>query len=278
VKVTHGSCNDSFSISTTAQDKLLATPPAPLTEIYYECTMGSINALTTSLGIAMGNVILLRFACILLVGLIVHVYITRKRAKPIEYMQTYSTQERQRVMDYLAFTLLLARDGLYTGGSSSGGASGLGSGGGGVGGGNIVRELQRELAASGTVKRFFDMSVMSEEEEEYVGEGEVELKNCGAERSGLGEGERESGGSRADEYREELTPTPSSSYSTTRKQVSNTGGSRSRRNRSADIIYHAETVPNPLALTKRSTATTNTTDNKSGPKSSFKGMSGDQAA
>jgi hypothetical protein len=45
-------CNDSFSISNTNWNKLLSSPPLPLTEVYFECTKSTSANAQDSFGIA----------------------------------------------------------------------------------------------------------------------------------------------------------------------------------------------------------------------------------
>lgn len=290
MQIPHGSCNDTFSISAEAQQKLLNTPPAPLSEIYFECKLSPVNALTTALGLAMGNVILLRFSCILLAGLIVHVYVTRKKRKPSEHLHTYSTQEKQKVLEYLAFLLLLARDGRYgkvgsvEGGPAatdlsarasneiqSGECDAISPVGDSTRSDNAARHgrhslilaLQREITASGSVRRFFELGITSKCDTESALHCDTGAAPCGTLSSGHsidGRQDVEIGIEleESSSERKVLEQARSSDMSLSMvqqgptrpiSQRSESVGSESTNSRFVSKVYYTETVPNPLTRT-----------------------------
>jgi hypothetical protein len=107
-QVSAGSCNNSFSISKSAQEKLLTTPPTPLREIYYECTRSKYDSFVSAVGVSVGNAVIVRN---LLILLLISCFVLYHRFHPIT--ETYTNKEREKVLHFLAFNLLLARDGLY---------------------------------------------------------------------------------------------------------------------------------------------------------------------
>lgn len=53
--LTEGSCNDVFTMSDNTLQGLLAKPPTPFVENYYECTLSEVDAFINAVGIASGN-------------------------------------------------------------------------------------------------------------------------------------------------------------------------------------------------------------------------------
>lgn len=137
-QVRHGACNDTFTISPAARAKL-SKPPLPLEEPYFECRSTKISAMVNAWGIASGN---MGTVVPLLVVLILTLFFTLANMKFKSVPRTYSSGERDNVLDYLAFNLLLARDGRYrevrdrTGGS-------------------MLQSLYEELAREEQIPRFF---------------------------------------------------------------------------------------------------------------------------
>ena len=69
------------------------------------------NAAYEAFGLAVGNLLLARFLLILLyLGLL---YLFRNLVRSIEFPETYSFVERAKVLNFLAFQLLLIRDGKH---------------------------------------------------------------------------------------------------------------------------------------------------------------------
>jgi hypothetical protein len=147
--VNFGSCNNSFTISKEAQARLLATPPTPLHEIYYECTRSEYDSFISALGVSVGNAVVVRNAIILLIASLFIIY---HRIHPV--FHTYTNREREKVLHFLAFNLLLARDGRYPTGDppeedqetcfeteKS-----------------LIKQLQSELSIQTNVKRFYNLN------------------------------------------------------------------------------------------------------------------------
>jgi hypothetical protein len=117
-QVRYGACNDSFTIALSSQKKLTTNPPFPLEEPYYRCRETKAAALITAWGVSSGNMSTIVPVLVLLI-LTLFITFSKMRFRPIP--ETYSSDEREAVLDYLAFNLLLIRDKRYT---PAGGAAG----------------------------------------------------------------------------------------------------------------------------------------------------------
>lgn len=78
---------------------------------YYECRSSKIGALYEAFGIAVGNLLLTRFAMLLLYLCLITLF--RSLSKKAAFPETYTISERMKVLNFFAFQLLLARDGKY---------------------------------------------------------------------------------------------------------------------------------------------------------------------
>ena len=93
-QLTHGSCNDSFSISNASQDILLDTPPSKLTEIYFYCSTTDFNAFVEALGISVGWITAFRN---LFIVLTIASIIQWKRYKSTDTPEAYEYAEKNKV-------------------------------------------------------------------------------------------------------------------------------------------------------------------------------------
>jgi hypothetical protein len=160
-QVRYGACNDTFTISADARDKLTTHPPLPLEEPYYECRSSKISALVNAWGISSGN---MATVVPLLVVLMLTVFFSFANLKLQEVPRTYASGERDSVLNYLAFNLLLVRDGRYRGMNwadrkdallSSIERNGSAGDGSESSSGSILRSLYEELAREEQIPRFF---------------------------------------------------------------------------------------------------------------------------
>ena len=157
-QLTHGSCNDSFTISSESNQRLTENTPQPLSESYYECSPSKSNAAINAWGIATSNAAMLSplvVTCILLA------FAAYNSSKKREVARTYSAGERADVLTYFAFNLLLARDGHYKGAPD-----------------DVVVRLRDELGAQESIHRFFsEKKVTSGHSENDKGDdsGDIEL-------------------------------------------------------------------------------------------------------
>ena len=157
-QIVHGHCNDTVTVSAEAQEKLMV-PPTPLTENYLECRRTIFSALFASGGIAVGNVLSVKSGLVLLFSVWLARYTNkstkkdcatdaRENKKTDMQFTTYGMVERDKVLQYLAFNLLLARDNKYDGDTnalaefSSSNSS-------------LVKDLAEELKIHPNLKRFF---------------------------------------------------------------------------------------------------------------------------
>jgi hypothetical protein len=158
-QVRYGACNDTFTISAAAREKLTTHPPLPLEEPYYQCRSTKISALVNAWGISSGN---MATVVPLLVVLALTLFFGFANLKLKSVPRTYASGERNDVLDYLAFNLLLVRDGRYRGMKDGRDAlssleKNVGRSGdnGREGGGSVLRALYEELAAEEQIPRFF---------------------------------------------------------------------------------------------------------------------------
>jgi hypothetical protein len=176
--VTSGSCNNSFTISAEAQEKLLSTPPTPLSEIYYECTRSEYDSFISALGVSVGNAVVVRNVIILLIASLFILY--HRIYQPV--FHTYTNREREKVLHFLAFNLLLARDGMYptpshtlpplTPADKKEKPSGTEN--------SVILKLQSELSIQTNVKRFYNLD---DEQESQSTSSVVELEMGNVERN-----------------------------------------------------------------------------------------------
>jgi hypothetical protein len=137
-KVFYGSCNDSFSIPKASQEKLKNNPPVELSEVYYNCRNSERTVFADSIGVAAGAMGLYVPLLVFMTLLLLRAYSRHKRQT---VASTYSKDEQQEVLNFLAFNLLLARDGKYeleTDEYKS-----------------IVHQLRTELGKRAAIRRFY---------------------------------------------------------------------------------------------------------------------------
>jgi hypothetical protein len=164
-KVIYGSCNDSFSIPKASQEKLKNNPPVELNEVYYNCRNSDRSVFIDSIGVAAGAMGLYVPLIVFMTLLLLRAYSRHKRQT---VATTYSNDEQQEVLNFLAFNLLLARDGKYeleTDEYKS-----------------IVHQLRAELGKRAAIRRFYaddnkeaDSSEVSRSESKPSEGGDVEL-------------------------------------------------------------------------------------------------------
>jgi hypothetical protein len=94
-----------MSISSNAMQKLIDTPPSPLVEVYYECKMTIKDAIFDTFGIAFGNILLVRLAVVVFLGML-FVTVGDKFYTP----KMYKFEDRNRILQTLAYNLLRIRD------------------------------------------------------------------------------------------------------------------------------------------------------------------------
>mmetsp|Transcript_8750 Transcript_8750/g.14891 ORF Transcript_8750/g.14891 Transcript_8750/m.14891 type:complete len:674 (-) Transcript_8750:138-2159(-) len=138
-QVPWGHCNDTTSISAEARRKL-HTPPVRLTEVYYECNLGKMDAVMTAIGISSATVLSLKVAVVVFVTVVLAKGSTTLVKKSATFM-TYGIDERLEALHYLAHNLLLARDGRYSNNDTRREA--------------LVQTLADELSRERYVNRFF---------------------------------------------------------------------------------------------------------------------------
>ena len=144
---------------------------------YYECQKSKGDALYEAFGIAVGNLLLTRFA---LLGLyLVLLSLFRSLFKKASFPETYTFSERNKVLNFFAFQLLLARDGKYhpackdtalvvsdlekeeTQDRKS-----------------VVMQLHAELAAIAKTSKFFPMINSNLDEESVHSDNPLHLEQC----------------------------------------------------------------------------------------------------
>lgn len=161
-QIPHGHCNNTMTLSPEAQEKM-ELPPIPLTENYLECRRTLQDTLFTSVGIAVGNVLSVKSGLVLFFTFLLARFTTNKKkagGKSRVKFSTYGQVERDKVLQYLAFNLLLARDRKYPSDVNSplknrnhfdaeqGHKSGHSSS-------SLVIKLAKELETHPNIKRFF---------------------------------------------------------------------------------------------------------------------------
>ena len=159
----YGSCNDSFSIPVESQEKLKRNPPIELNEVYYNCRNSEQAVFADSVGVAAGSMGVYVPLVVFLTLFLLRVY-SRQKGKTVA--TTYSKEEQQEVLNFLAFNLLLARDGKYeleTDEFKS-----------------IVHQLKAELGKQATIRRFYDDDAQAEADADgnatkTSADGDVEL-------------------------------------------------------------------------------------------------------
>jgi hypothetical protein len=154
-KVPFGSCNNSFTISKESQAKLLENPPTQLTEVYYECSRSQEDSLLTALGLSVGNTVLIRYLLILTFSVLLFAY-NRScwlRCCRSNHQTTYSAKEREKVLHFFAFNLLLSRDGFFTQQESSENEGGTQQD--PRRDTNLIQRIQHELSLQTDIKRFY---------------------------------------------------------------------------------------------------------------------------
>lgn len=106
-QVRYGSCNDSFSLRYDAIERLASTTPEPLLMPYFECKQSKFDALLAASGIANGNVSLIVPVITTLFVMLFGLYLKiRERPEP----QTYSSEEKRDLLEFLAVNILSIRD------------------------------------------------------------------------------------------------------------------------------------------------------------------------
>lgn len=105
-----GSCNDSFTVSQEIQEKMISSPPTEFTEIYLECRHGFLEVLNNSIGLAMGNLALYIPIVVFIATCLMTIY---TKWRHVEVAHTYTSEEKNDILQYFAFNMLLARDGYY---------------------------------------------------------------------------------------------------------------------------------------------------------------------
>jgi hypothetical protein len=170
-QVPFGSCNNSFTISTEAQEKLLTNPPTQLTEMYYECSRSKGDSLLTALGVSVGNTVLIRYLLIALMSFLLfgyHRWFSWCPSCTPTHLTTYTNKEKEGVLHFLAFNLLLSRDGLYDQtvlvSHSQGKERKISKEDGGEeeSGKSLVRGLQHELSLQNNIRRFYPVGQEAE--------------------------------------------------------------------------------------------------------------------
>mmetsp|Transcript_25031 Transcript_25031/g.46762 ORF Transcript_25031/g.46762 Transcript_25031/m.46762 type:complete len:743 (+) Transcript_25031:137-2365(+) len=189
-QIPYGHCNDSVTVSAEAQASM-EVPPVPLTENYLECRRTLADTLLTSIGIAVGNVLSVRSGLVIVFTLWLARYTSSgasarsgaEGSEPSSQFITYGTVERDKVLQYLAFNLLLARDGKYRAASAGQHSGRRQEGAGTAEESSLVTHLAEELGAHPSLRRFFraDGTTCSERDTHHnplqaAGEGEdIEL-------------------------------------------------------------------------------------------------------
>lgn len=185
-QIPYGHCNDSVTVSDEAQASM-SVPPVPLTENYLECHRTLTDTLLTSVGIAVGNVLSVRSALVIFFSFLLARYTSSGAASrsgtahrnPTSQYVTYGSIERDKVLQYLAFNLLLARDGKYRGPKRHDASLESGT----YSEDSPLANLAKELEAHPTVRRFFPLdgdatSTYAQSNPLQAGDnaGDVELK------------------------------------------------------------------------------------------------------
>jgi hypothetical protein len=152
----YGSCNDTFTISEESMARLMASPPQALEERYYECTPSKTNAAINAWGIASSNVATLSP---IFITVILMMFTAYNNLKKREVAHTYSAGERADALNFLAFSLLLARDGHYDGAVD-----------------DVIMKLRAELGATESINRFVGVSGTVPEPSHADETGDVEMK------------------------------------------------------------------------------------------------------
>lgn len=153
--VYRGACNDSFTLPTEVQEKLKSSPPAKFTEIYLECRNGFFEVINISIGLAMGNLAMYIPAAVFLATCLMALY---SRIFHVTMAKTYTAQERDDILQFLAFNLLLARDGHYKFNPGPDGHSIKGQGNFELSSNSIVTALKDELAVKAYISRFISVA------------------------------------------------------------------------------------------------------------------------
>jgi hypothetical protein len=130
----YGACNDSFTVSKDIQKKIKENPPLKLVEGYSTCKNKDFEVFNNSVGVTTGNIG--AYFPILII-----LFVIGQQLFSPSKVQTYSKDEKQAVIDFLALHLLLARDNRYTPSEAEAEAS-------------IIVRLKSELGSAAAVKRF----------------------------------------------------------------------------------------------------------------------------
>jgi len=157
-RIPHGHCTDTFSVSQSAQESMKNKSPVSLFEQYYECHRSIEDILIATLGIAVGNVVSIKSGLVILFTYLLTQQAAKakkaakKREETAEHIYlTYGSVERNEVLQYLAFNLLLARDGKYSSvvydPNQKGGSLGAEQ--------SLIKELADEMKVHPALKRFF---------------------------------------------------------------------------------------------------------------------------
>ena len=138
-QIRYGACNDTMSISQSATQKLIDTIPINPEELYFECRRTPLDSLYAAFGVTVGNIMLLRFG--LMVFLMGFLMLQRQWFKFLGAPNTFTTFEKNKVLQFFAFQLLLARDAENDAAEPANGS--------------IVKQLQQELGSIEKTERFF---------------------------------------------------------------------------------------------------------------------------
>ena len=144
-QVPWGSCNDSFTVSSEIQNKMKTNPPTTFTEIYLECRNGIFDVVNNSIGLAMGNLAMYIPVVVVIASCVMGLYM---RWRDIQLAKTYSSKEKDDILQYLAFNMLLARDNRYRYRPKDSHKNGFDH--------SLVIALKDELSINVGIRRFYD--------------------------------------------------------------------------------------------------------------------------
>lgn len=108
-----GSCGRQFTIPDESFALLIANPPTPIVENYYECTLHPFTAMFNAIGIATGNISAL--VPIFMFVLLPVMYVWLTLTGNVQSRHEYDKTEREAALDMFALQMLRIRDGKIRG-------------------------------------------------------------------------------------------------------------------------------------------------------------------
>lgn len=158
----NGACTDTFTVSKDIQNKIMDNPPTKLVEEYETCRNKDFEVFNNSVGVTAGN-IATYFPILIMLFVI-----GQKLLFPSD-VQTYSKDEKQAVVDFLALHMLLARDGLYYTSKEQ----------------SIIKRLTTELGSAAAVKRFHGKDGTERREQLQETQSSIELVSDSRQKSDI---------------------------------------------------------------------------------------------